>query len=72
VNRVLLARQHAGSKQKGQQSNSIDYDGVDIVWGKGRGILAAVDGVHVWVTPGARSVDLGWWWWWWLLLLLLL
>jgi len=42
---------------------------VDVVWSKGRGILAAVDGVHVRVTPGSRGVDLGGRW---LLLLLLL
>ena len=70
--RVLLARQHAGTEQEYQQSNGIDYDGVGIVWCEGRGILATVDGVHVWVTPGSRSVDLGGWWLLRLLLLLLL
>jgi hypothetical protein len=62
MERVLLARQHGGSKQEHQQSNAVGDYGVDIVGSKGRGILATVDDVHVWVPPGSRSVDLGCWW----------
>lgn len=57
--RVLLAVEHAWSQQEGQQSDEIDQDAVDIVRIEGRGVLATVDLIHVGVTPGSGSFDLG-------------